>query len=113
MSMEYFGEKLKAARKNKHWNQEEFGSRLDRSAGTISAYETGQKYPSTQTLVKICELLEVSADYLLGLSDNILQQQMAGLSEGVREPFMQLLSEYSRLEGNYLNLPSQDKKHIE
>jgi transcriptional regulator with XRE-family HTH domain len=32
---------------------------------TISAYENGRSYPSVDTLLKLCEIFNVSADYLL------------------------------------------------
>lgn len=36
----------------------------------ISDYKVGKSIPSVETLFLICEFLDVSADYLLGLSDN-------------------------------------------
>lgn len=36
----------------------------------ISDYKTGKSVPSIETLCLLCEFLDVSADYLLGLSDN-------------------------------------------
>lgn len=35
----------------------------------ISDYKSGKSKPSIDTLILICEFLDVSADYLLGLSD--------------------------------------------
>lgn len=32
-------------------------------------WETGKREPNISTLIKICEYFNVSADYLLGLSD--------------------------------------------
>ena len=39
------------------------------SKQTISSYKSGDCYPSIETLYKICDFLDCSADYLLGLSD--------------------------------------------
>ena len=36
---------------------------------SISGYKSGRTFPSIQTLRLICEALEVSADYLLGLEN--------------------------------------------
>lgn len=69
--MQYFGEKLKAARELSHLSQEELGKRTGVSGSAISAYEKSRKYPSLDTLIKICSELSVSADYLLGLSDDM------------------------------------------
>ena len=35
----------------------------------ITDYKTGKSVPSIETLYLLCKFLEVSADYLLGLSD--------------------------------------------
>ena len=35
----------------------------------ITDYKTGKSVPSIETLYLLCQFLEVSADYLLGLSD--------------------------------------------
>ena len=35
----------------------------------ISDYKSGKTIPSLETLFLLCQYLEVSADYLLGLSD--------------------------------------------
>ncbi|MDR0298583.1 MAG: helix-turn-helix domain-containing protein [Streptococcaceae bacterium] len=113
MSIEYFGEKLQAARKNKRWTQVELAKRLNLSNGTISAYETGTKYPTLEGMVKICELLDLSSDFLLGLSDNKLQQNLAELPSQSRQLAIQLIEQLSVRAGNYTEIPHQDKKRIE
>jgi transcriptional regulator with XRE-family HTH domain len=35
----------------------------------VTDYKTGKSVPSIETLYLLCKFLEVSADYLLGLSD--------------------------------------------
>jgi transcriptional regulator with XRE-family HTH domain len=39
--------------------------KLGISQETISAYESGKSYPSVDILLKLCEIFNVSADYLL------------------------------------------------
>lgn len=36
----------------------------------ICNYEAGTREPSIATLIKLCDFFEVSADYLIGRSDN-------------------------------------------
>lgn len=38
---------------------------------SISDFKKGKSFPSIETLFKICQFLDVSSDYLLGLSDTI------------------------------------------
>ena len=35
----------------------------------VTDYKTGKSVPSIETLYLLCKFLEISADYLLGLSD--------------------------------------------
>ena len=37
---------------------------------TYQYYETGERKPDSDTIVNLCRYFNVSADYLLGLSDN-------------------------------------------
>ena len=46
--------------------QAELGSRAGIGAASISHFETGQRSPSLESLVKLADALEVSTDVLLG-----------------------------------------------
>ena len=91
MALEHFSDRLKAIRKNKNITQAELAQRLNIVTGTVSSYEQGLKYPSVEVLVKICDVLEISSDYLLGIYDN-LSFKMGGITEEQEQPFLQLLS---------------------
>ena len=60
-----FSERLKQTR----IKQGEFAKKLNISASSISLYENGDREPSLATLKTISETLNVSTDYLLGLTD--------------------------------------------
>lgn len=49
--------------------QSELAVHCNLTKQTISNFKAGISYPSIQSLYKICEYLDCSADYLLGLSD--------------------------------------------
>ncbi|WP_411346786.1 helix-turn-helix domain-containing protein [Paenibacillus sp. WLX1005] len=51
------------------WSQIFFAQKLGVTNAVLSNYERDVRDPDTATLKKIAELLEVSADYLLGLTD--------------------------------------------
>ena len=70
MGMEYFGDKLRVLRVEKNLTQKELAVRMGIARSSVSAYEKNQKYPSIDVLVKICQVFGVSADYLLGFSDD-------------------------------------------
>ena len=60
-----FNEILKTCGKS----QVEIANALGVSKQCVSDYKSGKSVPSIQTLVYICAFLDVSADYLLGITD--------------------------------------------
>lgn len=52
-------------------NQSELGKLVGVSKQAISGWERGRRTPSADDLVKLCEVLNCSADYLLGLTDDM------------------------------------------
>ena len=63
---ERFNEILKSCGKS----QVEIAKAANVSKQCISDYKAGKSVPSIETLYLICEFLDISADYILGLSDN-------------------------------------------
>ena len=70
MGMEYFGDKLRALRMEKKLTQNDLAARLGIVGTTVSSYEKSKQYPSVEVLIQLCQIFDVSADYLLGLSDD-------------------------------------------
>ena len=62
---ERFNEILKISGKT----QVEIAKAIHVSKQCVTDYKTGKSVPSIETLYLLCKFLEVSADYLLGLSD--------------------------------------------
>lgn len=56
-------------RKQKGISQVALSMKLGVSQETISAYENGKAYPSVDTLLKLCDIFNVSADFLLDRTD--------------------------------------------
>ena len=69
--MLYFGARLRKLRKESELTQQQLADKLDVTKASISAYETNAKYPSIEVLIKIANTFNVSADYLLGISQNV------------------------------------------
>lgn len=67
--MDSFGIKLKRLRSEKELTQKELSSLLGLTRATISSYERCALYPSVEALISICQFFNVSADYMLGLTD--------------------------------------------
>lgn len=64
-----FCERLKAIRKESGLRQRDVYEALDISPNGYASYEQGRTEPSIETLIKLCKIFDVSADYLLGLED--------------------------------------------
>ena len=64
-----FGSRLTEARRRKKISQDEFADELGVHPATVSNWEIGKTTPNAFILTCICELLGVSADWLLGLSE--------------------------------------------
>jgi len=67
--VEIIAEQLRKALEARVLSQRQFAKILDVPQGTISSYCIGRSYPSVQMLVRMCDALGVSADYLLGRVD--------------------------------------------
>jgi transcriptional regulator with XRE-family HTH domain len=68
--MQYFAEKMIELRKSRGLSQKQVAENIGVTPGIVSAYELGKKYPSLEVLINICTFFNVSADYMLGLSDS-------------------------------------------
>jgi transcriptional regulator with XRE-family HTH domain len=69
--MNIFKKRLRAILCQQKIDQRELAEVIGVSNRAVSAYVTGKSYPSMENFIKIVEFLDVSADYLLGFSDDI------------------------------------------
>lgn len=64
-----FADRLQQARNQKGLKQKEVAEHLGITPRAYQYYEGGRRRPDYETLVALADLLEVSADYLLGRTD--------------------------------------------
>ena len=69
-SRELFGQRLRALRKQNKENQDALAAVLGLKKAQVSEMENGNSSTTLEKLALICEHYKVSADYLLGLSDD-------------------------------------------
>lgn len=67
--MPEFGEILAELRQDKGMTQQELSAKLHVAKSSISNLETGQRRAHTELICKAAKVFNVSADYLLGLSN--------------------------------------------
>ncbi len=63
--------RLREIIKDSQYTQRDIAKAIGVSAQTVSKYMKKNVFPALDTLAKLCNLLEVSADYVLGLRDYI------------------------------------------
>lgn len=68
-----FSENLASLRKSKNLSQEEIADRLGVSRQAISKWENGQALPETANIMKLCEILEITPNELLGYEEYKVQ----------------------------------------
>ena len=63
-----FGEKIRALRNERNWNQEFVAQKLKISVPALSRYESGMYEPKSMSIISdFAKLYDVSVDYLFGL----------------------------------------------
>ncbi len=62
-------ERIKELRKEKNIGQNKLAEEIKISNASISYYETGKQEPTAETIFKLANYFNVSADYILGLKD--------------------------------------------
>jgi transcriptional regulator with XRE-family HTH domain len=69
MTEDSFGQRLKAVLNSRHMMQKELAKKIGVNEMAISRYIHGSRIVSVSILIEICKVLNVSADYLLGLNE--------------------------------------------
>ena len=64
-----FSERLVMELKSSALTQKEIAEKLHIDAANITNWKKGTNIPSLEVFYQLCKILDVSADYLLGLSD--------------------------------------------
>ena len=67
--MTVIGERLADIRKDHGETQADLAARLNVSVSAVRSWEQEKSSPSHDLLISICRMYQVSADFLLGLSD--------------------------------------------
>lgn len=84
-------QKLKMLRIKYNLSQKEVASMLGISPSIVSAYETGERTPSTENLLALSYLYKCSADYLLGKEQDMPEVILD--TNGLNEKQVQVLQE--------------------
>jgi len=96
-----FGSRLLQARKKKGISQEELAKHLGTKGPAIGRYERDEMKPSIEAATKMAQVLEVSLDFLVGVTDTELDtatihriQDIEKLSKKVKELVFEFLDSF-------------------
>jgi transcriptional regulator with XRE-family HTH domain len=70
--MAFRGDRLQTLRRSKGFNQADLAEQTGTSQSMVGRYETGESDPSADVVIRLAQFFEVTADYLLGLTDDPL-----------------------------------------
>lgn len=79
--MSIIGERIAAARISRNLTQKELSTLVDVSESTLARFEKGMREPRSSTIISIAEILNVSCDYLMGLTDVLEPYTLLGNDE--------------------------------
>lgn len=67
MNLQNIQKRLRTAIKESGIQQKEIAKQIGVSAQTVSKYMKADIFPALDTLAKLCVVIDVSADYILGI----------------------------------------------
>lgn len=73
--MSIIADRLRLMRIMNRWSQRQVAEQLKYSTSTINAWENDKNSPPAEVLVKYTEIYNCSADYILGLTDEVRRSE--------------------------------------
>lgn len=72
--LEDFGKRVSECRQNLNMTQEMLAGRIGVTPQALSKWERGISYPDIPLLAQLCQVLDISADYLLGVDKKLIME---------------------------------------
>ena len=86
-----FGARLKELRESKGMTQAQVADKIGLSRSLLSEYEAGIRLPTTETLPNLAAIYGTSADYMLGLKNEIVINTN-GLNKSQRDALLSVMN---------------------
>ena len=101
MDSEMLGRVISTARKQKNLSQKELGDLLNVSNKAVSKWENGEATPRSETLIKLCDILELNKTEILGFEQKYDSKEIDSLK-----------SENSKLKNQIESINKKQKKAL-
>lgn len=112
--LQQIGSRLSVCRQNKNMTQEELANKLGVTPQALSKWERGISLPDTAMLPDIARMLEISTDYLLGISqENNTQNINSEIQNIIGENLRNLLEPLELIFGRELVSLFTDKQYVD
>ena len=85
MDSEMLGRVISTARKQKNLSQKELGDLLNVSNKAVSKWENGEATPRSETLIKLCDILELNKTEILGFEHKYDSKEIDSLKSENRK----------------------------
>jgi len=106
-----FSQRLKKLRKERDITQEDLAKTLNYGRTAIAGYESGRNQPDYNILTKLADYFDVSADYLLGRTDE-RNNNMNKIMKPNPKFFEWLKIQHLSIQEDYWKRNEVDKAHI-
>ena len=108
-----FGRHLRDLRKNNSkYSQQEMADMLNISRSTYTYYETGKSEPGQEKLKKICDILNIDYNTLLGYADEGLTAMFASSDDTIERSFGALTPSEEQIILALRSMNSEEKEYI-
>lgn len=112
--MQQVGSRLSVCRQNRNMTQEELAYKLGITPQALSKWERGMSLPDTSILPDIARILEISTDYLLGISQqNVLDNGDCEFQRVIGENLRNTLQPLELVFGKDLISQFSDQKYVD
>ena len=101
MDSEMLGRVISTARKQKNLSQKELGDLLNVSNKAVSKWENGEATPRPETLINLCDILELNKTEILGFEQKYDSKEIDSLK-----------SENSKLKNQIESINKKQKKAL-
>lgn len=98
--LQEMGRRIKIRRRELSMTQEQLAEQMDVSIQMISNLELGKKAIRPENLAKVCDILDISADYLLRgkyivNNDSLINKEIINIPEKYRTPIEMLIRAFN------------------
>lgn len=107
------GKRLKEARKNKNLSQQQLGDMLGVSKVSICGYENGIRIPTIENFIKLLDILDLRADYLLGRDITVVSETEEEYKVKMSKEDIKIIKELKNNPTLHAKLREEPKRTIE